>query len=129
VSLIVTRRGLAVDVVVDGQLTVHERQELKRAVLGELDQGARQFRIDFGRTSAIDSSGLGMLVSLSKHVRQAGGDLRLANLNAELRTLFALTKLDTRFAIDDDAGSAGRPAPIKPRPPGPLEGRAEADEA
>jgi len=33
-------------------------------------------------------------------VREGGGDLRLAGLNEDLRSLFELTKLDTLFAID-----------------------------
>ncbi len=40
-----------------------------------------------------------MLVSLSKKIREQGGDLRLAGLNEDLQTLFELTKLDTLFSI------------------------------
>ena len=57
--------------------------------------------LDFTPTAYIDSSGLGALVSISKRVREAGGDLRLAGLNEDLRSLFELTKLDTLFAISD----------------------------
>jgi len=62
--------------------------------------------IDFTSTGYIDSSGLGALVSLSKKLRDAGGDLRLAGLNEDLRTLFELTKLDTLFSIADSAEQA-----------------------
>jgi len=86
-------------VTIDGQLIVANRHELKQVVQDGLDQGARRFVIDFTPTAYIDSSGLGALVSLSKRVRQAGGDLRLAGLNEDLRSLFELTKLDTLFAI------------------------------
>jgi anti-sigma B factor antagonist len=65
----------------------------------ELETGARKFLIDFSSTGYIDSSGLGVLVSLSKKIREQGGELRLANLNEDLRTLFELTKLDTLFHI------------------------------
>jgi anti-sigma B factor antagonist len=40
-------------------------------------------------------------VSLSKRIREAGGELRLSGLNEDLRSLFELTKLDTLFAIAD----------------------------
>ena len=53
----------------------------------------------FTHTGYIDSSGLGVLVSLSKKIREQGGDLRLAGLNEDLQSLFELTKLDTLFAI------------------------------
>jgi anti-sigma B factor antagonist len=86
-------------ITIDGQLIVANRHELKQIVQDGLDQGARRFVIDFTPTAYIDSSGLGALVSLSKRVRQMGGDLRLAGLNEDLRSLFELTKLDTLFAI------------------------------
>jgi anti-sigma B factor antagonist len=91
---------------VEGQLIVGNRQELKQRVLEELENGERQFLIDFDRTGYIDSSGLGVLVSLSKKIREQGGELRLANLNEDLRTLFELTKLDTLFQISSSRDEA-----------------------
>jgi len=91
---------------VDGQLIVGNRQELKQRVLDAIEAGDRKFLIDFSRTGYIDSSGLGVLVSLSKKIRDEGGDLRLAGLNEDLKTLFELTKLDTLFAITDSADQA-----------------------
>jgi anti-sigma B factor antagonist len=49
---------------------------------------------------------LGALVSISKKVREHGGELRLAGLNEDLRSLFELTKLDTLFAITDTPDQA-----------------------
>jgi len=85
---------------VDGQLIVRNRQELKTLIQDSLEQGSRQFLIDFASTGYIDSSGLGALVSISKKIRDHGGALRLSGLNEDLRSLFELTKLDTLFAID-----------------------------
>jgi anti-sigma B factor antagonist len=98
--------GGVVIVSVDGQLIVGNRQELKQLVIDALDGGARKFVVDFSRTGYIDSSGLGVLVSLSKKIREQGGDLRLAGLNEDLQTLFELTKLDTLFAITRTAQEA-----------------------
>ncbi len=84
---------------VDGQLIVGNRHELKQKVLDALEGGARRFVIDFTQTGYIDSSGLGVLVSLSKKIREQAGELRLAGLNDDLQTLFELTKLDTLFTI------------------------------
>ncbi len=84
---------------VEGQLIVGNRQELKQFVLDAIDKGAKKVLVDFARTGYIDSSGLGVLVSLAKKIREGGGDLRLANLNDDLQTLFELTKLDTLFQI------------------------------
>jgi anti-sigma B factor antagonist len=84
---------------VDGQLVVANRQEFKQAVLDEVEQGARLVVVDFTKSAYIDSSGLGALVSLGKRLREMGGDLRLAGLNDDLRTLFELTRLDALFPL------------------------------
>ena len=95
---VIKENGVTV-VAVEGQLIVGNRQELKQKVLEELENGERKFVVDFDQTGYIDSSGLGVLVSLSKKIREQGGELRLAGLNEDLRTLFELTKLDTLFKI------------------------------
>jgi anti-sigma B factor antagonist len=100
-SFTLTKQGDVVVVDVEGQLIVGNRQELKQKVLDDLEKGERKFLIDFAQTGYIDSSGLGVLVSLSKKIREHGGELRLADLNDDLQTLFELTKLDTLFQISE----------------------------
>ena len=100
-SLTVSKHGDIVIVDIEGQLIVSNRQELKKRVLDEAEGGARKIVVDFARTGYIDSAGLGVLVSLAKRLRELGGDIRLANLNDDLQTLFELTKLDTLFQIAD----------------------------
>ncbi len=102
----VSREGGVTVVEVEGQLIVGNRQELKHLVLEELERGERTFLVDFAGTEYIDSSGLGVLVSLSKKIREQGGELVLAGLNEDLRTLFELTKLDTLFTITEDRARA-----------------------
>jgi anti-sigma B factor antagonist len=86
---------------VDGQLIIGNRHELKDLIQAALDRGDRRLLVDFSRTGYIDSSGLGALVSISRRIREAGGELRLAGLNDDLRSLFELTKLDTLFTITE----------------------------
>jgi anti-anti-sigma factor len=100
-SFAMQKNGEVVVVDVAGQLIVGNRQELKQKVLDELEKGERKFLIDFSQTGYIDSSGLGVLVSLSKKIREQGGELRLSNLNDDLKTRFERTKLDTLFQITD----------------------------
>lgn len=91
---------------VDGQLVVGNRQELKDLIQAALTGGVRKFLLDFSHTGYIDSSGLGALVTIAKQARERGGDLRLAGLNDDLRSLFELTKLDTLFSIADTPAQA-----------------------
>jgi anti-anti-sigma regulatory factor len=58
-------------------------------------------------------------VSLTKRIRERGGELRLTNLNEDLQTLFELTKLDTLFRLGDEGGGtagAGVRVPLQPPP-------------
>ena len=82
------------------------RQELKQTILDALEGGDSKFVVDFSDTGYIDSSGLGVLVSVSKKIREAGGELSLSGLNEDLRMLFELTKLDTLFRIFDTKDEA-----------------------
>lgn len=91
---------------VHGQLTLNNRSQFKERVLARLADGEKEFVIDFGDADYIDSSGLGVLVSLSKHIRDQNGRLKLAGLNEDLARLFALTKLDSLFDIAEDRASA-----------------------
>jgi anti-sigma B factor antagonist len=99
-SINVARRSDAAVISVHGPLFAGNRQELKQVVLDALDQGNRTVLIDFADTGYIDSSGLGVLISLSKKIRERGAELRLANLNGDLRTLFERTKLDALFQLE-----------------------------
>ena len=113
-----TRNGEKVVIDVEGQLIAGNRQQLKDAVVPEIDRGARHFVIDFADTGYIDSAGLGVLVSLSKKIRESDGTLRLTNLNDDLRTLFELTKLDTLFTFGggDGLADSGVTADLAPKP-------------
>ncbi len=102
-----TVNGAGVAIVkIDGQLIVGNRQELKTLVQDGLDRGERKFLVDCAATAYIDSSGLGALVTLSKKVRELGGELRISGLNEDLQALFELTKLDTLFHVSPSAEEA-----------------------
>ena len=82
---------------IGSQLIVGNREQLKETVLEQLERGSRKFIVDFSKTDYIDSSGLGVLVTLSKKIREEGGELSLAELSEDLRILFELTRIDSLF--------------------------------
>ena len=93
---------------VEEYLIVGNRQKLKKRILDEIDKGIRKFVIDFSKSLYVDSSGLGVLISISKKIDEQDGELRLASLNKGLHTLFELTKLDTLFEIAENREEALR---------------------
>ena len=93
----IERRGETVVVGVPGPLIVGNRTELKDWVLDALDKGEKKFLIDFSQTGFVDSSGLGVIVTLRKKISERGGELRLSNLSPELKRVFELAKIDALF--------------------------------
>lgn len=87
-------------VLLESALIVGNRQAFKQRVLDLLDQGKRAFVLDFAVCNYVDSSGAGVLVSISKKIRDAGGSLALVNVNDDLATYFAFAKLDSLFTIN-----------------------------
>ena len=54
----------------------------------------------------IDSSGIGELMSNYTSLRNQGGELKLMNLNKNVRNLLQVTRLYTIFDVHDDQASA-----------------------
>jgi anti-sigma B factor antagonist len=81
-------------------LRVENRQQFKREVLECLNAGHLNIVLDCTKTTYIDSSGLGVMLTLNRDVRGAGGTLTLRNLSEELHTVLELTKIEGLFAFE-----------------------------
>lgn len=105
----ITRHDRADGVVVlalEGRLNMVSTGSLREAVHEVVDGGSPRVAIDLTRVEFVDSSGLGALVSGLKTARQAGGDLRIAGANDQVRLVLGLTNLErvlTPFATVEDA--------------------------
>jgi anti-sigma B factor antagonist len=62
--------------------------------------GHAQMTFDFTNVEAIDSFGIGQLITLAKELKEKGAHLTLGNLNDEIFQLFMDTGLDQVFAIE-----------------------------
>lgn len=66
----------------------------------KLDNGFRQFVIDLEDLQHINSSGLGVFITLmTKSRKKEGGDLALAHPSSYIHNLLKITKLNTLFSI------------------------------
>ena len=75
--------------------------------LSELkDQGKLNVVVDLAKVKFMNSSGLGMLISALTTMRNAGGDLRLANPASKIRSLLVVTRLVTVFEHYDSVQEA-----------------------
>lgn len=77
-----------------GRLNMAGAPALRNTVAQVIAGGATRVVLDLGGTEFMDSSGLGALIGCLKLARQAGGDLRIANVQPQLRMVLELTSMD-----------------------------------
>lgn len=83
------------------------RSELfKDFVFEEIDSGARKIVISFENVEYLDSSFLGALVAILKHLVPHEGKLILVELNNDIQNLFELTRLDKIFTLRNSLETA-----------------------
>ena len=108
-SLNVKTRKIDNVVIIDlsGRLTAGEPVLLfKETLRVQVNNGVRQFVLNLGEVSYIDSSGLGALVSAYTTVRNKQGDVKLLNLTAKAKDLLQMTKLLTVFDVYEEEAKA-----------------------
>jgi len=90
-----------------GKVTIGEVElALRNAVRDALNGGARAILLNLERVSAMDSSGVGELVSAYTTVANRGGTLKLAVLPPRIRDVMLAAQALTVFEVFDDEASA-----------------------
>jgi anti-sigma B factor antagonist len=64
--------------------------------------GRKKILLNFGNVEYMSSAALGKLITLNKKVQGAGGKLVLCNIDANIREVFEITRLDKLFVIKGD---------------------------
>ena len=86
-----------------GRITSATCDLLQRTIRG-LIPGSKRIVLNLADVNYIDSSGLGALVSVYLAARRAQCILVLTNLQARIRDLFELSRLQAVFEIERDGG-------------------------
>lgn len=68
--------------------------------------GKKQVVIDLGKVEWMSSVGLGMLISALTTVKNAKGELKLANVTESIKSLLTITRLVTIFDTHDSVDKA-----------------------
>ena len=85
---------------VAGELDLHTSPQLRDHVLSMIgDRDGVRLALDLTDVGFLDSSSLGMLVTLLKRIREHDGDLRLVGVTGSPMKVFTLTGLDRVFEI------------------------------
>ncbi len=83
-----------------------ETDKLQEKILGLLKKDRKNIVIDLKQVSMITSLGIGGLIRALRTVREKDGDLKLSAVNASVRKVFTITKLEEIIEILDTSDEA-----------------------
>lgn len=88
------------------EANLSKADHFKQLVSEEIEKGERKLIISFKNVEYLDSSFLGALVGILKHLLPLKGELILTDLNGDIENLFELTRLNKIFNLKHDLKSA-----------------------
>jgi anti-sigma B factor antagonist len=88
------------DVRLYGEVDIYNADSLKSQLHSLADQKKADIVLDCTNLKYIDSTGLGVLVSALKRVREADKHISIINLKPYIAKIFTLTGLDKVFKIE-----------------------------
>ena len=84
-----------------GEIDIYNSADLKTKLKSLVDEKATDLRINCKNLVYIDSTGLGALVGVLKHVKSHNKEMYLINVKANILKLFRITNLDNVFIIEE----------------------------
>ena len=91
---------------VSGNLDADSVAAFKKSAYKILEESKPCLVMDCSSLDFVDSMGLGAMISLLRRVRTQRGDLKIAGLNADVRSVFEITRLHHLFDVLPDWESA-----------------------
>jgi anti-anti-sigma factor len=109
-ELTLTTDGSPTEIIVHctGKISSNTIQSLKATVKPLFSQ-SKTVVLDLTNVKYLDSSGLGAIVALYVSAKTASSQLKLINLNQQLKELFSITRLGQFLAEGRDPNDLGMP--------------------
>ena len=98
-NITTTQEGLVNKVQLAGRLEAATVPELKAEVQKLAKSNPPHIVFDMAGVTFVDSSGLGALVAALRTVNKVDGDIRIASLTPDVRSIFELTRMHRLFEI------------------------------
>jgi anti-anti-sigma factor len=89
-----------------GRLDMITSQEAEAAIQAFVSEGRRKIILDAADLVYVSSAGLRILIAAKKRLIQEGGDIRLAAMRPQVRSIFAIAGFDRIFLIYGDEKTA-----------------------
>jgi anti-sigma B factor antagonist len=96
-------------VTLTGEITLLQSNELKDKIKFEIEKTkTTKLAVDLSQVPLVDSSGLGMLISIFKHINQEQGTVVYVGMTDYVKKIIGFAKLDKIFTIVDNLEEACR---------------------
>ncbi|MDX2680630.1 STAS domain-containing protein [Streptomyces sp. NY05-11A] len=96
---------------VDGEVDTHTAPMIREGVIKLLDEGHRHFVLDLSFVPFMDSMGLGVIVAITKRIREHEGSLRIASVSGRILRLFDLSGMRESYEIYPSTTEATQSTP------------------
>ena len=90
----------------EGEIDLHVSPRISASLSAMIGEKPKQVVVDLTNVSYIDSSGLAVLIEGMQNVEAYGGKFALAGLQASVRPIFEIARLDQVFRIFPDKDAA-----------------------
>jgi anti-sigma B factor antagonist len=105
-NITTARDGNVCRISVQGEIDVYTSPVLKAEIVDAVEQGCINLIIDIDGVGFIDSSGLGVLVSGLRRVKENAGSMRIVCTKDNILKIFRITGLDRVFPVFSSAEEA-----------------------
>lgn len=83
----------------EGEIDIYTSPKFKEDVLNNFDKKESDILINGEKLTYVDSTGLGVLISILKKLKDNGYEIYLSNIKPNIRKIFDITELDKLFII------------------------------
>lgn len=90
----ITVSGNHVRVFLTGKIYSQDASILRDELLEQIDRGATEISIDLSELNYIDSTGLGVLITIHKRIKEKDGKIVMTGAQGMVEQLFKRTRLD-----------------------------------
>lgn len=90
--------GKEVTIKIDGRFDFSSHHDFRDAYRGATESGTI-FLLDMANTDYMDSSALGMILLLKEYSSTLSGDIKIINVNTEIKNILKIANFDKLFSV------------------------------
>jgi anti-sigma B factor antagonist len=97
---IIAVSGATLAVKLEGKIYAHDAGIFRADVLEKIENGLNDVVVDLSKLAYIDSTGLGVIITIHKRLKEKGGKLLITGVQGLPAELFKRTRLDKVLSIE-----------------------------